>query len=279
MLDKEFTKAISVWLSTSREERDVVAGAELLLRLTGNRQFYATACVRPDVVHDHVEYELKKHLSIREAGHNTETLRALERGLLSEFSAMEESAVVSVADESMDDDAYVERAAGEAEHVVRRGRRADHDELPEYIQQIVEDNSVRYEQMRVLYNRLLSLQDAAPCDRKEDIFQLDKLHKEWGAAWKVYDHYGTAEALADEADDEDAASADDGVVMDVLTLSKKVSAAKRYLQKHKKKLSELQEIENPDASVLASITDEESKIEEKSAELSALLKLNTPVGQ
>lgn len=275
MLDKEFTKAISVWLSTSREERDVVAGAELLLRLTGNRQFYATACVRPDVVHDHVEYELKKHLSIREAGHNTETLRALERGLLSELSTMEESAVVSVADESTEDDAYVERAAGEAEHVVRRGRRADHDELPEYIQQIVEDNSVRYEQMRVLYNRLLSMQDAAPCDRKEDIFQLDKLHKEWGAAWKVYDHYGTAEALADEQDDEDAASADDGVVMDGLTLSKKVSAAKRYLQKHKKKLSELQEIENPDASVLASITDEESKIEEKSAELSALLKLNT----
>lgn len=279
MLDKEFTKAISVWLSTSREERDVVAGAELLLRLTGNRQFYATACVRPDVVHDHVEYELKKHLSIREAGHNTETLRALERGLLSEFQTMEESAVVSVADESTEDDAYVERAAGEAEHVVRRGRRADHDELPAYIQQIVEDNSVRYEQMRALYNRLLSLQDAAPCDRKEDIFQLDKLHKEWGAAWKVYDHYGTAEALADEPDDEDAASADDGVVMDGLTLSKKVSAAKRYLQKHKKKLSELQEIENPDASVLASITDEESKIEEKSAELSALLKLNTPVGQ
>ena len=278
MLDKEFTKAISVWLSTSREERDVVAGAELLLRLTGNRQFYATACVRPDVVHDHVEYELKKHLSIREAGHNTETLRALERGLLSELSTMEESAVVSVADESTEDDAYVERA-GEAEHVVRRGRRVDHDELPEYIQQIVEDNSVRYEQMRVLYNRLLSMQDAAPCDRKEDIFQLDKLHKEWGAAWKVYDHYGTAEALADEPDDEDAASADDGVVMDGLTLSKKVSAAKRYLQKHKKKLSELQEIENPDASVLSSITDEESKIEEKSAELSALLKLNTPVGQ
>ena len=279
MLDKEFTKAISVWLSTSREERDVVAGAELLLRLTGNRQFYATACVRPDVVHDHVEYELKKHLSIREAGHNTETLRALERGLLSELSTMEESAVVSVADESTEDDAYVERAGGEAEHVVRRGRRADHDELPEYIQQIVEDNSVRYEQMRALYNRLLSLQDAAPCDRKEDIFQLDKLHKEWGAAWKVYDHYGTAEALADEPDDEDAAAADDGVVMDGLTLSKKVSAAKRYLQKHKKKLSELQEIENPDASVLSRITDEESKIEEKSAELSALLKLNTPVGQ
>ena len=276
MLDKEFTKAISVWLSTSREKRDVVAGAELLLRLTGNRQFYATACVRPDVVHDHVEYELKKHLSIREAGHNTETLRALERGLLSEFSAMEESAVVSGEDESSEDDAYVERAVEDV-HVVRRGRRADHDELPAYIQQIVEDNSVRYEQMRVLYNRLLSMQDAAPCDRKEDIFQLDKLHKEWGAAWKVYDHYGTAEALADEQDDEDAAAADDGVVMDGLTLSKKVSAAKRYLQKHKKKLSELQEIENPDASVLASITDEESKIEEKSAELSALLKLNTQI--
>ena len=274
MLDKEFTKAISVWLSTSREERDVVAGAELLLRLTGNRQFYATACVRPDVVHDHVEYELKKHLSIREAGHNTETLRALERGLLSEFSAMEKSSDEDESDGVSEGDAYAERA-GEDVHVVRRGRRADHDELPEYIQQIVEDNSVRYEQMRVLYNRLLSLQDAAPCDRKEDIFQLDKLHKEWGAAWKVYDHYGTSEALADEQDEEDAATADDGVVMDGLTLSKKVSAAKRYLQKHKKKLSELQEIENPDASVLASITDEESKILEKSAELSALLKLNT----
>ena len=84
MIDQKFTEELSKWLSTPRDERDVVAGAELLMRITGNRQFYATAIVRPHVVHDHVEYELKKHLAIRQEGHNVETLRNLERELLAE---------------------------------------------------------------------------------------------------------------------------------------------------------------------------------------------------
>ena len=70
MIDQKFTEELSKWLSTPRDERDVVAGAELLMRITGNRQFYATAIVRPHVVHDHVEYELQKHLAIRQEGHN-----------------------------------------------------------------------------------------------------------------------------------------------------------------------------------------------------------------
>lgn len=282
MIDQKFTEELSKWLSTPRDERDVVAGAELLMRITGNRQFYATAIVRPHVVHDHVEYELKKHLAIRQEGHNVETLRNLERELLAEcaeeFSAASsESPVEEQAAEEAD--AYAVPREGLVVSSPKRGRRADHDALPAEIQALYDDNATRYEQMRKVYQQLLTMSDAEPCDRKEHIFQLDQLVKAWAAAWEAYDRYdatAVADAAEDEASEADEAEdeADEGdeaspLPDDPTTFANKIAAAKRYLQKHRKKLRELEEAGASSEEMRA----EEEKISAKQAELENLTTL------
>lgn len=280
MIDQKFTEELSKWLSTPRDERDVVAGAELLMRITGNRQFYATAIVRPHVVHDHVEYELKKHLAIRQEGHNVETLRNLERELLAECAEEfgEEEATAEPVEEQAAEaaDAYAVPRECPVVSSPKRGRRADHDALPSEIQALYDDNATRYEQMRKVYQQLLTMSDAEPCDRKEHIFQLDQLVKAWAAAWEAYDRYdatAVADAEEDEASeaDEEADEAEDTDEAspfpdDPTTFANKIAAAKRYLQKHRKKLRELEEAGASAEEMRA----EEEKIAAKQAELDHL---------
>lgn len=269
MIDQKFTEELSTWLSTPRDERDVVAGAELLMRITGNRQFYATAIVRPHVVHDHVEYELQKHLAIRQEGHNVETLRNLERELLAECA--EEFGEEEAPAEPVEEAATAEEASdayavpGEAPVVssTKRGRREDHDALPPEIQALYEDNATRYDQMRKVYQQLLSMADAQPCDRKEHIFQLEKLVKAWAAAWAAYDSYDATAVSEDEAAVEDDAPSS---TPDPSSFANKIAAAKRYLQKHRKKLRELEEAGAAPEELRA----EEEKIAAKQAELENL---------
>lgn len=288
MIDQKFTEELSKWLSTPRDERDVVAGAELLMRITGNRQFYATAIVRPHVVHDHVEYELKKHLAIRQEGHNVETLRNLERELLAECAeefGEEASTAEPVEEQAEEGDAYAVPREAPVVSSPKRGRRADHDALPAEIQALYDDNATRYEQMRKVYQQLLTMSEAEPCDRKEHIFQLDQLVKSWAAAWEAYDRYD-ATSVSDAAEDEaeeaseasDAASEEDEAEEadeasplpdDPTTFANKIAAAKRYLQKHRKKLRELEEAGAAPEELRA----EEEKISAKQAELENLTTL------
>ena len=280
MIDQKFTEDLSAWLSTPRDERDVVAGAELLMRITGNRQFYATAIVRPHVVHDHVEYELKKHLSIRQEGHNVETLRNLERELLAECAEefSEEASTAEPVEEQAgaeEADAYAVPREGLVVSSPKRGRRADHDELPAEIQALYDENATRYEQMRKVYQQLLTMSEAEPCDRKEHIFQLDQLVKAWAAAWEAYDRYdatAVADAVEDEAEEaSEADEADEASPFpdDPTTFANKIAAAKRYLQKHRKKLRELEEAGASSEEMRA----EEEKISAKQAELENLTTL------
>lgn len=268
MIDQKFTEELSTWLSTPRDERDVAAGAELLMRITGNRQFYATAIVRPHVVHDHVEYELQKHLAIRQEGHNVETLRNLERELLAECAeefGEEEATAEPVEEQAAEEAADAYAVPGEAPVVssTKRGRRADHDALPPAIQALYEDNATRYDQMRKVYQQLLSMADAQPCDRKEHIFQLEKLVKAWADAWAAYDNYDATAV----SEDEDAAEDDENSsTPDPSTLANKIAAAKRYLQKHRKKLRELEEA----GASAEELRAEEEKISAKQAELESL---------
>ena len=81
-MDKAFTQDIADWLETPREERDVRKGAELLLRINGNRHIYQLAMIRPETAHNHVEADLKKFLQIRLDGHTMESVRQMDSELI-----------------------------------------------------------------------------------------------------------------------------------------------------------------------------------------------------
>lgn len=279
-LDPEFTSQLEAWLSTPRNERDVVAGAELLYRITGNRRFLNQAIVRPDSVHDHIEADLRKHLDIRESGHNPQTLHQLERSLLHDVAQELDSLEEPSPARELETPEQSEASADEAEQKTdfdreqeepaspKRGRRPDHEQLAPEVQSIVEENARRYEHMRTLYNRLVSMADAEPCDRHEDILQLDRLYKAWGEAWSVYDAAKPVEET--DCDAAQPQEADCDREPSPLETAQKVAAAKRYLQKHRKKLRTLQESEDASDTVRAAIAHEEQLIAEKESELSQL---------
>lgn len=205
-MDQQFTDSIRQWLSTPREHRDVAAGAQLLLRLTGNRHIARLAEIRPDSVHDHIEQDLAHHLAIREEGYTIEEVNLLDRRLMpamkelfaseSTISAPGGADAPPAADPASDDEIVAEQDGAPHPH---RGRRPDHESLPASIQKIYERGGVLWDQMRVLYERLLAAADAAPCDRFEDLHQLHVLFDEYVAGWKTYDNYKAEEDLPAES--------------------------------------------------------------------------------
>ena len=230
-MDKEFTESLKRWLETPREERDVREGAELLLRINGNRHIYNLAMNRPEAAHDHVEYDLKKFLQIRLDGHTVESIREMERELLPKVRTLIPPPEEETESELSEDDTVEETPTAPNVH---RGRRPDHDELPEHIRAIYDRGGELYEKIRRTFTELQDLEKAPPCDRYEKIKILEGLYEEYIAGWDEYDAYGTADEDEDTTEPEDPGNE-----------VKRVVAARKFISTHVAKLEQLLKTEEP----------------------------------
>lgn len=230
-MDKEFTESLKRWLETPREERDVREGAELLLRINGNRHIYNLAMNRPEAAHDHVEYDLKKFLQIRLDGHTVESIREMEHELLPKVRSLIPPPEEETESEFSEDDTVEETPTAPNVH---RGRRPDHDDLPEHIRAIYDRGGELYEKIRQTFTELQDMEKAPPCDRYEKIKILEGLYEEYIAGWDEYDAYGTA----DEGE-ETTEPADQG------NEAKRVAAARKFISTHVAKLEQLLKTEEP----------------------------------
>ena len=230
-MDKEFTESLKRWLETPREERDVREGAELLLRINGNRHIYNLAMNRPEAAHDHVEYDLKKFLQIRIDGHTVESIREMERELLPKVRSLIPPPEEETESELSEDDTVEETPTAPNVH---RGRRPDHDDLPEHIRAIYDRGGELYEKIRRTFTELQDLEKAPPCDRYEKIKILEGLYEEYIAGWDEYDAYGTADEGEETAEPEDPGNE-----------VKRVVAARKFISTHVAKLEQLLKTEEP----------------------------------
>ena len=230
-MDKEFTESLKRWLETPREERDVREGAELLLRINGNRHIYNLAMNRPEAAHDHVEYDLKKFLQIRLDGHTVESIREMERELLPKVRTLIPPPEEETESELSEDDTVEETPTAPNVH---RGRRPDHDELPEHVRAIYDRGGELYEKIRRTFTELQDLEKAPPCDRYEKIKILEGLYEEYIAGWDEYDAYGTADEGEETAEPEDPGNE-----------VKRVVAARKFISTHVAKLEQLLKTEEP----------------------------------
>lgn len=230
-MDKEFTESLKRWLETPREERDVREGAELLLRINGNRHIYNLAMNRPEAAHDHVEYDLKKFLQIRLDGHTVESIREMERELLPKVCSLIPTLEEETESEFSEDENVEETPTAPNVH---RGRRPDHDDLPEHIRAIYDRGGELYEKIRRTFTELQDMEKAPPCDRYEKIKILEGLYEEYIAGWDEYDAYSTA----DEGE-ETTEPADQG------NEAKRVAAARKFISTHVAKLEQLLKAEEP----------------------------------
>lgn len=182
VIDKKVTQAVQDWLNTPAEQRDLRTGAELMLSLNRNRALYNSVLARPAKYMDKMIYELRKHLRLR-----------LDNMAVADVIRMEER-VMPAAKQSIAKQPIISADDEIGEGVIAKGKRTDHDSLPEDIRALWDRNIILYRQLVLLFNELKAMSDCPPCDRYEKLVILDKADKEYRANFDRYDNYKLEEA-------------------------------------------------------------------------------------
>lgn len=196
--DPILTSQISDWLNASPKQRSLEDGALLLLRLNANRIMYQQ--ILRNRLAEKLEYELQKHLNIRLHGLTRAEVAKVERQVMPRLKK--------------------ELANGEE----YRGRRADHDSLPDKVKALYERNGTRWRQMHRLFETLKTMRDAQPCDRHELVHQLIQLDDAYRADWEKYDHW-TPEDEEPEAEPEPTEAG----VREIIAARKAISYGRKKL--------------------------------------------------
>ena len=172
MKNSELIPKVKEWLDANPEDRDLAAGALLVLQLTNNRIMYQNFMRKPKLYASRIEYELKKtyqfylqqltHEQVTEMGKQVEAI-AKEHNLPSEHEEF------------------------------KKGKRADHDALPVEIQALYAQNLSIMQQMRRCHMQLqlLSVEHSTCPDSERYPFlkELIDLDKQYHANWEQYDHF------------------------------------------------------------------------------------------
>ena len=196
--DPILTSQISDWLNASPKQRSLEDGALLLLRLNANRIMYQM--ILRNRLAEKLEYELQKHLNIR--------LHGLTRA---EVAKVEKQVMPRLKKELANGEEY-------------RGRRADHDSLPDKVKALYERNGTRWRQMHRIFETLKTMRDAQPCDRHELVHQLVQLDDAYRADWEKYDHW-TPEDEEPEAEPEPTEAG----VREIIAARKAISYGRKKL--------------------------------------------------
>ena len=172
MKNSELIPKVKEWLDANPDERDLAAGALLVLQLTNNRIMYQNFMRRPKQYASRIEYELKKKYNfyLQQLTHE----QVLEMGKQVEVISKEHN------------------LPNEHEEF-KKGKRADHDALPVEIQALYAENLSIMQQMRRLHTQLqlLSVENSTCPDSERYPFlkELIELDKQYHANWEQYDHF------------------------------------------------------------------------------------------
>ena len=180
MINLELTPKIKEWLDTPADQRDIAAGAELLLRVNRNRILYNNIMRNPAKHAPTLEYHLQKILKQR----------------LIDTTHEEVARMMATVDGIAEQHGFSRSTRSE----FQRGKRADHDMLPPEVQQLYVDNADIMRRMRDAHTRLRMINSTnSTCpdsDRyplAKDIIKLDLQYRD---NWNLYDHYVKGTPLA-----------------------------------------------------------------------------------
>ena len=170
----KFTEQIKQWLETPEAERDYSVGALYLLKLSGNRIMYLNTVAQLDRKHQFVEYQLQKYYNFR--------VQALTHAQVQEMEQQVEAIVAE----------HIPLAA-KADEQPQKGKRPDHDSLPDDIKAKFVENLSLLQRMRELHLKLRTLStEDSPCpdsERYPFLKELISLDKKLHANWEAYDRY------------------------------------------------------------------------------------------
>ena len=224
-MDNNFTFKIQEWLDTPVNERNIPAGAELLLKLNRNRILYHNIMHRGERMMGKLEYELKKYLRMRIDNKTVADVVRLEKEVLPKVQKFIE-----------------EEPVNKAEHA---GKRADHDELPPEIQALWDGNFEQYAKVKALFEELKAMMNMEPCDRYEKLKLLDEAESKYRKNLADYDAYLKEKPFPEDKDDKE-----DNFPMDPAELAKEINNSRKYISSNKDKLAALIEKDQEKAAAL-----------------------------
>lgn len=229
-----FDKKLGDYLAVAEEDRDIVVGANLLLQLNNNPILHRNILQRPERFKAKLWYELDKYARIRAVSSTTKIVENL-----------------------------APKAIAIDVNAPAKGKRADHDLLPDNIQQLYVDNLPLLQSMRSTHEKLK--QATRDCDRAELAAVLLEQDDRYRANWLAYDSYivGTAPAVPTVVEEKEV----DG---------KAINAARTYLSKNKSKLALLKADESAQdkyVELLNKMQDRVNLLLSAEAEFTAELKL------
>ena len=182
-MDEKLTKDIQQWLDTPAEERDLEQGALYLLKLSRNAIMHRNISANLKRHAADIEYQLRKYLGYR--------LQSVTHAEVLEMQA-QVNAIVEKNHLNMPTKTKAEKKKANDEF--KKGKRTDHDALPQEIQALYEENLPLIQKMRALHAKLVVLSTAnTTCpdsERYPFLKELIELDKRYHANWKAYDSYG-----------------------------------------------------------------------------------------
>jgi hypothetical protein len=154
---------------------------------------------KPSHYEEKMVYELKKHLAYLQNDMNLDDVKNLEKKILpvigKAIADTEETAdKAAAALGEIPEDSFLPAPALSSEEpykqtdaIVARGKRIDHDTLPETIRSIWDRNAERYKKMKQAHETCKTL--TAACDRYEFTSAIAELWNAYKKDFDTYDHY------------------------------------------------------------------------------------------
>ena len=172
MNDVKFTQKIKQWFDSEHTDENIRDGAMLLLQINNNRHLYQQIMLRPQRMLEHLKYELQKHYDYRIKGLSLDEVRKFD----GELTPLLQKAVDSTADaDKLAADVAPHLPFVDAENtdsidataIIAKGKRADHDQLPDDIKEIWDANIQRWKRIKELFEACKAYQ--LSCDRFEGL--------------------------------------------------------------------------------------------------------------
>ena len=250
MNDPKFTEKLKKWFDCEHTDANIREGALLLLQMNNNRHLYQLINFDPQGKLELLKYELQKHLNYRIEGMTIDDVRNYDKAVT--------PVLQTAVDKTSEADKIAKQLAPhlpvvESENldsivpsaIVAKGKRADHDQLPENIQAIWDNNCALWKKIKEHFEACKAYDMS--CDRYEGLHAADEdfkrmlltLKEEYYAykqAMYVYDHAQPGDAEKQPAEEQPEAA----------ITSKQIGNARSYITKNLDQLIGLTEAGNTD---------------------------------
>lgn len=250
MNDPKFTEKLKKWFDCEHTDANIREGALLLLQMNNNRHLYQLINFDPQGKLELLKYELQKHLNYRIEGMTIDDVRNYDKAVT--------PVLQTAIDKTSEADQIAKQLAPhlpvvESENldsivpsaIVAKGKRADHDQLPDNIQAIWENNCDLWKKIKEHFEACKAYDMS--CDRYEGLHAADEdfkrmlltLKEEYYAykqAMDVYDHAQPGDAEKQPAEEQPEAA----------ITSKQIGNARSYITKNLDQLIGFMEAGNTD---------------------------------